>query len=222
MKSKWKLLSVSLATALLLAACGTEAGNENPAGEKEEPAGVVEETNNGAPAEETVTDESEPAESGQETAEEPSDEQANGLTDAVRTESDEQDFAISVLPGYSLTSEEPGKDSLMVDDDSAIFMRIETMSASEVTVDEFLENTRELVSAATDVQTPEEVTDEVKLPQGDGIKDAVAYSAQTDSVTVTSTVFERDGQLIRLTVFDSPDEKHFENFLRMGETIQKK
>jgi len=223
MKSKWKLLSVSLATAILLAACGTEAGNENPAEQQEEPTNAVEETTTGAPAEETEPEEAEPSDTeGQENAGEPADGQTDKLTDAVQTESDEQDYAMAVLPGYSLTSEEPGRDSLMVDEDSAIFMRIETMDVAEVEMDEFLENTKEVVSASTDGQPATEVTDEAKLPKGDGIEDAVAYSAQTDSVTVTSAVFERDGQLIRLTIYDSPDEKHFENFLRMGETIQKK
>lgn len=227
MKSKWKLLSVSLATALLLAACGTEAGNENPAGETEEPASVVEETNTGTPAEETTPEEAEPAENTDDEAtkqptNENANEQADMLKDAVRTESDAQDYSISVLPGYSLTSEEPGRDSLMVDEDSAVFMRIETMTASDVSSEEFMKNTKELVSASTDGQTVNEITDPAKLPAGEGIQDAVAYSAKTDSVTVTSTVFERDGQMVRLTIYDSPDEKHFKNFLRMGETIQKK
>ena len=223
MKSKWKLLSVSLATAILLAACGTEAGNENPAEQQEEPTNAVEETTTGAPAENTEPEESGSTDTeGQENAEKPANGETDELTDAVPTESDEQNYSMAVLPGYSLTSEEPGRDSLMVDEDSSIFMRIETMDAAEVEMDEFLENTKEVVSASTDGQPAAEVTDEVKLPKGDGIEDAVAYSAQTDSVTVTSTVFERDGQLVRLTFYDSPDEKHFENFLRRGETIHKK
>ena len=37
------------------------------------------------------------------------------MKDGCKLSSDEQNYSISVLPKYTLTSEEPGKDSLMAD-----------------------------------------------------------------------------------------------------------
>ena len=57
------------------------------------------------------------------------------MADAVLTESDAQQFAMEVLPGYTLTSEEPGRDSLYADENPAAFMRIETQPAEDGTYD---------------------------------------------------------------------------------------
>ena len=46
MKSKWNLLLASIATALLLSACGTDAANEKPEEDTDSSTGVVEEVEN--------------------------------------------------------------------------------------------------------------------------------------------------------------------------------
>ena len=96
MKSRWSLLYAAIATTLLLTACGTSpsCGQGNTNGST----GVAEDVDKG-----TVTEDKEPGT-------EVTDSQENIMKNAELTESDEQDYAISVLPDYTLTSEEPGKD----------------------------------------------------------------------------------------------------------------
>src|SRR4051794_23927823 len=116
MKSKWKLLYAAIATALLLSACGTDNGNENPDGKRNGSTNPVEETDKGTGEEQDAPDK-----------------QDDGMKEATLTASDAQDFSIAVLPQYTLTSEEPGKDSLFSNADGSHFMRIETRVKEEGT-----------------------------------------------------------------------------------------
>ncbi len=188
MKSKWKLLYATIATASLLAACGTDTGKENPNGNTNGSTGNVEET-------------------------------VDIMKDAKVTDSDEQDYSIAVLPHYNLTSEEPGKDSLFTDKDGAYFMRIETTVNEDGMYDYFAENMVAVLEAASGGSKPIELTDEASIPSGEGIENAKVLSVQTNNGPVTGIVFERGNMAIRLTVFDSPKEEYFANFLLMGETI---
>jgi hypothetical protein len=212
MKSKWNLLLASIATALLLSACGTDAANEKPGEDTNSSSGVVEEVEN------DTTDENE--------TEDPAtdvDESANNeedvLKDAVQTKSDAQDYSIAVLPNYTLTSEEPGRDSLLVDDNDAVFMRIETVKKEEGTYAYLEENMAAVLEASSGGVEPTEVTETASMPSGEGIENVKVLSVQAESGPVTGVIFERGEMVVRLTIFDSPKEEYFENFLRMGETI---
>lgn len=140
--------------------------------------------------------------------------------EAQLTKSDAQDYSVYVLPTYQLTSEEPGRDSLYFDDGS-IFMRIETIVAEEDTYTKALENTLELLEASSDDKNPEEITDVALLPSNEGITNAKGYSLSLDAVSISGLVFERDGIVVKLTIFDTPQNEHYEAFLRMAETIMK-
>lgn len=212
MKSKWNLLLASIATALLLSACGTDAANEKPEEDTDSSTGVVEEVEN------DTTDENE--------TEDPAtdvDESANNeddvLKDAVQTKSDAQDYSIAVLPNYTLTSEEPGKDSLLADENDAVFMRIETVKKEEGTYAYLEENMAAVLEASSGGVEPTEVTETASMPSGKGIENVKVLSVQAESGPVTGVIFERGEMVVRLTIFDSPKEEYFENFLRMGETI---
>jgi hypothetical protein len=201
MKIKWNLLLVAVATTLLLSACGT-----SPDADKDK----ADNTANGSA--DTVGK----VEVDEATA---TDARENVMKGAKLTESDEQNYAISVLPDYTLTSEEPGKDSLMPIADESVFMRIETMSKKDVTYDYLLENMDAVLEASSDGGTPVEVTDEASIPAGEGIENAKARSVKADTATVTGIIFERGDMIVRLTIYDTTKEEHFESFLRMGETI---
>ena len=66
---------------------------------------------------------------------------------------------------------------------------------------------------------PTEVTETASMPSGEGIENVKVLSVQAESGPVTGIIFERGEMVVRLTIFDSPKEEYFENFLRMGETI---
>ncbi|WP_203246055.1 hypothetical protein [Sporosarcina beigongshangi] len=209
MKSKWKFLYAAIATALLLTACGTDTGKENTDGKTNGSANPVEETDK------VTEDEQEPAEPD---ASETPDASNNEMEEAIVTASDEQNYTISVLPDYTLTSEEPGKDSLFFDADGSQFMRIETMVNEQGTYDHLVENMKAILEAANEEGTPTELTDSAAIPTGDRIENATVFA----NGSVTGIVFERGSMIVRLTIFDSPNKEHFQNFLHMGETIESK
>ncbi len=212
MKSKWNLLFASAAIALLLSACGTDQSNGTP-NDTTDDTPDVEEVENGSSVENDGEDVEEPETDVQKENEE------DVLKDAVPTASDAQNFTISVLPNYTLTSEEPGKDSLLADDNETVFMRIETAPKEEGTYDYFSENLTAILEASSGGVAPTEVTNTTLIPSGEGIENAKVFSVQAESGPVTGIVFERDNMIVRLTIFDSSKEEHFNQFLKMGETI---
>ena len=212
MKSKWNLLFASAAIALLLSACGTDQSNGTP-NDTTDDTPDVEEVENGSSVENDGEDVKEPETDVQKENEE------DVLKDAVPTASDAQNYTISVLPNYTLTSEEPGKDSLLADDNETVFMRIETAPKEEGTYDYFSENLTAILEASSGGVAPTEVTDTTLIPSGEGIENAKVFSVQAESGPVTGIVFERDNMVVRLTIFDSSKEEHFNQFLKMSETI---
>ncbi|MFC5588612.1 hypothetical protein ACFPRA_06925 [Sporosarcina soli] len=209
MKSKWNLLFASAAIALLLSACGTDQSNGTPNDTTDD----TPEVENGSSVENDGEDVEEPETDVQKENEE------DVLKDAVPTASDAQNYTISVLPNYTLTSEEPGKDSLLADDNEAVFMRIETAPKEEGTYDYFTENLTAILEASSGGVAPTEVTDTTLIPSGEGIENAKVFSVQAESGPVTGIVFERGNMVVRLTIFDSSKEEHFNQFLKMSETI---
>ncbi len=137
------------------------------------------------------------------------------------TSSDEQDYQMLVLPNYSLTSEEPGKDALYASNNDAVFMRIETAHESEESYDTFKKTLNELMDAIQmDGWELEEVTNSDYLPEDESITEVVAYKIATDESTIFGYVFRRDDLLVRLTAFDTVDEQFIKDFVEMAETIQ--
>lgn len=248
MKKRWLSIYAITAMVLLLAACGTTENNKdnnNEANNNTPDPEVIEENDNNEenpeiddvekdeePSEEDTTNKDEPAneEAGENSNEDESkdDEEIvegtdNFLNNAELTNSDEQDYSIYLLPNYKLTSEEPGKDSLYLEADGSIFMRIETTLAEEGTYDYLLENMQTMLTASSSTGTePVQLEDEALLPSGEFIENAQAYTVDSAEGPVTGVLFEKNGMVVRLTVFDSLEAEHFHNFISMGETITQK
>ncbi|MCM3710113.1 hypothetical protein [Sporosarcina luteola] len=212
MKFNWKIVCTGFAAAILLTACGTDNADQNEA-QTDEPGQVVDETN-GSSTDGTSTD------AGSGSTNNSAGESAANMADAVLTESDAQSYAMEVLPGYTLTSEEPGRDSLFADENPEAFMRIETQPAEEGAYDYFTENMQEVLKAASNGAEPEELTDVYTDVEDKGIKNAKAFKVDTETGPVTGVVFEKDDMVVRLTLFDNPDEEYKTDFLNMGQTIQ--
>lgn len=235
------LISMLLIAMLVLAACGSTNNEQPDKNEDENDSGQEVNDNNdeGNIEEEDKDEDKQDDENNNEEDEETNGVEGNEETDntdqnndeesddfaanAKQVDSDEQDFSMQILPEYSLTSEEPGRDSLYLTDDGNIFMRIETMPADDEAYDYYNENVVSLLEAiSVDGNPPTELTDENKIPQGEGIEKAVGYTVDTPEGITTGIVFEKDGLAIRLTIFDTKEQSHFDNFLQMGESITSK
>lgn len=222
MNVKWRILSASLAASLVLSACGTSGTDDNE--DKNGTGSAVEEPVDNPETETDIEESDSDAVSGDDEqaddAVDPADTDEDLLADAVETKSDEQDYSMKVLPGYTLTSEEPGRDSLYLDEDGKIFMRIETMPKDETyTFDELYTNLEELLEASSDGEMPVEVTDEANLPQHDDFKQVKGAEVDSDEGYFKGYVMEREDKLIRVTIYANEKDEHVEELTQMASTI---
>lgn len=228
------LISMLLIAMLVLAACGSTPnendgnnnGNQNSSTPDTEVDGAenndiedndVDEYANAEEDEGNTEDHEQNVEQDADGQEDSNDETANEETDLKAVDSDAQNYSMSIFPEYTLTSEEPGRDSLYLTEDGSIFMRIETTPLDQETYDFFKENTVDLLTAVNaDEEKPAELNE---LPQGQDIKNAVGYTTNTAEGITSGIVFEKNDLLVRLTIFDTENGDHFNQFVKMGETI---
>ena len=187
MKFNWKMVCTGFAAAILLTACGTDNTDQQDGANPDTEEQVVDETN-GSSTDGTSTDSQDLV---LQSAELKSPQ--TNMAEAVLTESDAQAFAMEVLPGYTLTSEEPGRDSLYADENPTAFMRIETQPAEDGTYDYLLDNMQEVLKAASNGGEPEELTDVYADVEDKGIKNVKAFKVDTETGPVTGIVFEKEG-----------------------------
>lgn len=217
MNIKWGIISASLAASLLLTACGTSDADDNDNTDANDIPPVEE------PAAEPETDIEEDTDAAvDEDVSADSTEQEDLLKDAVKTKSDEQDYSIMVSPGYTLTSEEPGRDSLYAEEDSATFMRIETIEkgGDSFSFDEWYENMEELLKASSDGAEPAELTEEADLPKSEGILDVKGAKAESKEGYFEGYVIEREDKLVRVTIYAAEDNEQIEELRQMASTIK--
>lgn len=236
MTAKWKILSVSVMAAMMLAACNTSGDSNAGEGADAPDTGQTDQTET---TEDTGTDtdtdssESEEAEedAGTEDQQEADADEERGpdreLTfkkdggeetgKAVLTESDEQDYSIYVLDGYELTSEEPGRDSLYHSEDSKNFMRIEVFNEDETDYTETVVGMENLLATTED--EPQDALGKYNLADDSTVEELVVKEAKSDEVLMTGAVFVTSGKIVRLTVFDQPDGALTDAFLKMGATV---
>ncbi|WP_432359714.1 hypothetical protein [Sporosarcina sp. UB5] len=212
MKFNWKIICTGFVAAILLTACGTDNAEQQDGTNEEQ---IVDETNGSSTGGASTDSESASG------ADSDNGEQSTGdATEAVLTESDEQAFAMEVLPGFTLTSEEPGRDVLYANDEPRAFMRIETQPTEDGTYEYLLENVQDVLKAASNGEAPEQLMNVFTEASQKGIEKAKAFKVNTETGPVTGVVFEKNGMVVRLTLFDNLDEKYKDDFLNMGQTIQ--
>lgn len=137
---------------------------------------------------------------------------------ATLTNSDEQNYAIYKLDGFELTGEEPNKDTLYWEENDALFMRIETISKDDASLEIISENMVQTMAAVSFESDPK-VIDKEKLPQGNGISNQMGMAVTVELGTVSGIVFEQGNLIVRLTIFDRKSANLTDAFLKMGETI---
>ena len=209
MKKMYTLLSILLLT-ILLAACGTSSTTEKQ-----------DDTNGTASENTALTTSPEEAENNETEASQSATSPEKGL-EGTTTESDTQNYSITIVKGYELTSEEPNKDLLFAQDNDLQSMRIETFFTDEVTIEEIQENLVATLQASNESTTVAKIEDENLVPTNDSIKNTSAHQIETTDGKVSGYVFERDGLIVKLTVFDTIDSPALDTFVQMAETIKTK
>lgn len=209
MKKMYTLLSILLLT-VLLAACGTSTTTEEQDNPQET---VSEDTEQTTSPEESENIETDTAQS--DTSPEPS-------LEGTITESDSQNYSITVVEGYELTGEEPNKDLLFNQDNDLQSMRIETFSADEATIEDIQANVVPTLQASNESATVTDIKEENLIPTNDSIDNTSAHQIDTPDGKVSAYVFEREGLIVKLTVFDTTDSPALETFVQMAETIKSK
>lgn len=197
LKKIYSLLSTFLILTVFLASCGTTKVNT---------------TNEQTPTE---------TENYEEDTTENTKEQETVLQGTV-TKSDAQNYSITVVDGFELTGEEPNKDLLFNTKNDAQSMRIETFNANEVDLNEVTSNLVETLKASNENGTLVEITNNSQLPIREFIQNPKGYQIDTPDGKVSGYTFEREGLIVKLTIFDTETDPSLETFVDMAETIMSK
>ena len=140
---------------------------------------------------------------------------------AILTESDEQNFSLYKLDGFSLKGDKPRMDSLYLDDNPTVYMKVETISKDEASVEIIAKNMKESIASVSINKEPIEIGKD-KLPQGEGVLNTSGFQTTFELGTVSGYVFEQGNLIVRLTIFDQKSVNLTDAFLKMGETIASK
>ncbi|MFC7685605.1 hypothetical protein [Ureibacillus sp. GCM10028918] len=137
-------------------------------------------------------------------------------TEELTAVSSEQ-YSIQVIPGFSLTPEEPGKEVLSYDEDDSNNMRIEALTINDTSFEDLVVNTEETMTA---ISKDYEEYDISAFIENYDLSNATAYIANLGSEEVIAVVFEKADKIVRLTIFDHENVDLSEAMIKMGLTIE--
>lgn len=206
-----------LALSGLMAACGSDETSESTP--QDTATETVQNENETATSEETSSEESTEEESAEQ--EEPAEESAEpaqenpAATAGTLTVSESQSYGLYLLPGYELTAEEPNKDVIYSSENDELFMRVETFKPEEADFAFADDSIQQTLKAANE----DGELSELPALEGAEFKNSAVYEIPTENGKVTGAVFEKEGLIVKLTIFDLTDAGVTEEFLNMGKTI---
>lgn len=213
MKKTWLLFaSITLAISMLTACNSTDKAKDT----KDKTDSQLETTDEGTEAEKTTTQKRDSEKTLTYSVEKEVKEDT-----AILTESNEQNFSLYKLDGFSLKGDEPSMDSLYLDDNPAVFMKVETISKDEASVEIIAKNMKESIASVSINKEPIEIGKD-KLPQGEGVLNTSGFQTTFELGTVSGYVFEQGNLIVRLTIFDQKSVNLTDAFLKMGETVASK
>lgn len=137
---------------------------------------------------------------------------------ATESKSVDQSYKLQQLPGFTLTQEEPGKDMLVSNDDDEVFMRIETIEASQSSFTEVKTAMQDYMNAVG--ETVALTSDE--LDAFKDVQNIEGYVVDFDTEKVIGVVFENDGLITKLTIHDNDKQDLTNAMMNMAATISKK
>ena len=222
---------MSLFCLLLLAACGTDSGNEvdqdSNQSSGETATNTNEDTNNTEDTDTTTNEDTNNNEGTDTTTDEIADDSAapsekqltyqfNGETikeTASLTNSDNQGYSMYVLPNFTLTGEEPRKDTLYVNNADQNFMRIELLSDG-VDWEQYEQNIAvELEYYNSDITAPTDANLQMD--------NASIFEASNGEELATIYLIKDEKQPMKLTMFTKADQDYRNVFVEMAKTIVK-
>ncbi len=133
--------------------------------------------------------------------------------------SNEQQYSIQVLPNFTLTAEEPGKDLLYLTENDSVSMRIEYLTTNETSFEDLQRNTEDLMNAVDENTDYMEFDIQSYVDNVPNISNFAAYKVDLIDQVVMSIVYEKDQQLVRLTIYDDPVADYSDALIKMGLTI---
>ncbi len=139
---------------------------------------------------------------------------------ATESKSADQDYKVQQLPGFTLSQEEPGKDMLVSNDNAEVFMRIETIDASQSSYDQVKTSMQDYMNAVGDTSS----LSSEELAVFKDVKNIEGYVVHfvEDKEKVIGVVFEKDGLITKLTIHDNDELDLTDAMLKMAATISKK
>ncbi|MFJ7890276.1 hypothetical protein ACIQYL_19635 [Lysinibacillus xylanilyticus] len=229
-----KLFSVPalLLTAVLVVGCNTSDKTEDSDAQKNEPSNTSTEQqqpsskdNNVDDAQETPTsNETKKDNTDTETKKEQEVKYVQKGVDktekATESKSADQEYKVQQLPGFTLSQEEPGKDMLVSNDNAEVFMRIETIDASQSSYDKVKTSMQDYMNAVGDTSS----LSSEELAAFKDVKNIEGYVVHfvEDKEKVIGVVFEKDGLITKLTIHDNDELDLTDAMLKMAATISKK
>ncbi|MGA3673488.1 hypothetical protein [Lysinibacillus agricola] len=229
MQKKFFSLSALLLTAVLVAGCTSDKTEESDA-QKNEPSNTPTEQQQPA-TEDKAVDESQETPASNETNKDNTDTSAKTEQEvkykqkgedktekATESKSVDQGYKMQQLPGFTLSPEEPGKDMLVSNENSEVFMRVETVDASQSSYDDAKTSMQDHMNA---VGAPVALSSE-ELAAFKDAKNVEGYVVDFDTEKVVGVVFEKDGLITKLTIHDNDELDLTDAMLKMASTISKK
>ncbi len=229
-----KLFSVTalLLTAVLVVGCNTSDKTEDSDAQKNEPSNTSTEQQQPSSKDNNVDDSQETPTSNEtnkgntdtETKKEQEVKYVQKGVDktekATESKSADQDYKVQQLPGFTLSQEEPGKDMLVSNDNAEVFMRIETIDASQSSYDQVKTSMQDYMNAVGDTSS----LSSEELAVFKDVKNIEGYVVHfvEDKEKVIGVVFEKDGLITKLTIHDNDELDLTDAMLKMAATISKK
>lgn len=224
-------LSALLLTAVLVVGCTSDKTEESDT-QKNEPSNTPTEQQQPA-TEDKAVDESQETPASNETNKDNTDTSAKTEQEvkykqkgedktekATESKSVDQGYKMQQLPGFTLSPEEPGKDMLVSNENSEVFMRVETVDASQSSYDDAKTSMQDHMNA---VGAPVALSSE-ELAAFKDAKNVEGYVVDfvEDKEKVIGVVFEKDGLITKLTIHDNDELDLTDAMLKMASTISKK
>ncbi|MGE7112526.1 hypothetical protein [Lysinibacillus sp. NPDC047702] len=224
MQKKLFPLLALLLTAVLVVGCNTTDKSENSDAQNNEPSNTSNEQkptedNTAGEVQETPTSN----DSNTDTSTSPQQEVkyiqkgVDKTEKASESKSAEQGYKMQQLPGFTLTQEEPGKDMLVSNENDEVFMRIETVDASQANYNDVKTSLQDHMNA---VGEPVALTSE-ELAAFKNVTNIEGYVVDFDTEKVVGVVFEKDGLITKLIIHDNDELDLTDAMLNMAATISK-
>lgn len=133
------------------------------------------------------------------------------------TMSDQQAYQLYVLSGYEFAAEEPNRDVIFLQENDAVFMRIETYYPSDISFEQLAANTEDTVQASN----PDAAVQEFTGFDSSLFSQSTAFEVETAEGNVTGIAFEGDNIIVRVTIFDHSTVEARDDFIQMAQTIER-